>query len=525
MNNELIKNLKEYFDNYEESVKIFDSGNKERKRYPCYNSFYAIKNIIKKLSENNELYLDMKHSNTEFTTNFSMKLEPTMAIYYNDNSKICYKGDGIYVYIMYPNKELREINISIELGYRDRFKNMDNTYIECINNIKKLIPKEYIKKFNTGNLRNIISQNINIKMINDFEKIILEMFKIYKIIIKRINEIDGKNYEERYNKFIELISKGECKVVDIYEKDISYNTIYYGIPGSGKSYYIKNKLLEELQIKEYERVTFYPEYTYSDFIGTYKITSDKENPIKPEAGPFTRMLIKALKDEDNNNYALVIEELNRGNAEAIFGDIFQLLDRENGESEYHINNDFIKECMQKEKIKREEIKIPKNLYIIATINTSDQNVFSLDTAFGRRWNYERIDDAFSIEHDEEKYSEKYIKGFANIKWNDFRTSINETILKPENNIWNREDKQLGLFYISKDQLYTKEQKQDKEGYEKKRKEFVYKIIRYLWFDVFKNEEEKLINALNNTNLIEKEIKICYSFDELAKQIIELDEIE
>lgn len=524
MNKELIENLKEYFDNYEESVKMFDSGNRLKSKYPCYKSFYIIKDIIKKISENNELYLDMKHSNTEFTTSYSRKFEPTMAIYYNDNSKKCRKGDGIYVHIMYPNKELKEIKISIELGYIERFKDMDSTYIECINNIKELIPKEYREKFNSNNDKNIISQNINIKMINDFEKTILEMFEIYKIIIKRINEIEGKNYEERYNKFIELISKGKCKVVDINKKNISYNTIYYGIPGSGKSYYIKNKLLKELQIKEYERVTFYPEYTYSDFIGTYKITSDKENPIKPEAGPFTRMLIKALKDDDNNNYALVIEELNRGNAEAIFGDIFQLLDRENGESEYHINNDFIKECMQKEKIIKEEIKIPKNLYIIATINTSDQNVFSLDTAFGRRWNYERIDDNFSIEYDEEKYSEKYIKGFINIKWNDFRTSINEAILKPENNIWNREDKQLGLFYISKDQLYTKEQEQDIEDEEEERKKFVYKVIRYLWFDVFKNEEEKLINALNNTNLIENELKTCHSFDELAKQIIELGEI-
>ena len=129
----------------------------------------------------------------------------------------------------------------------------------------------------------------------------------------------------------------------------------------------------------------------------------------------------------------------------------------------------------------------------------------------------RIDDYFSIEYDKEKYSEKYIKGFSNIKWNDFRTSIKEAILDPENNIWNKEDKQLGLFYISKNQLRA--EKQNTEDEEEERRKFVYKVIRYLWFDVFKNEEEKLINVLNSTNLTEEELKLCYSFDELARQII------
>ena len=285
-------------------------------------------------------------------------------------------------------------------------------------------------------------------------------------------------------------------------------------------------MLNELKVKEYERIIFYPEYTYSDFVGTYRITANKENSIKQVAGPFTRILIKALKDE-SSNYALVIEEMNRGNAEAIFGDIFQLLDRNNGESEYNIDNDFIKECMQQEGMQK-ETKIPRNLFLIATINTSDQNVFNLDTAFGRRWNYIRVDDEFSIDHDEEEYSEKYIKGFINVKWNDFRTKINEAILDPENNIWNREDKQLGLFYISKDLLYSKvqEKKEDIDDEQEEREKFVYNVIKYLWFDIFKNEEERLINVLNKkTNLIEGELKLCHSFDELAKQIINLGDID
>ncbi len=526
MNNELIENLKEYFNSYEEAVRMHESGNKKRKKYPSYVPFYNIKKIIKKISEENKLYLDMRHSCTEFTTSYSRKYEPTMAIYYNDYSKKCRKGDGIYVYIMYPNKESKVIKISIELGYKERFTNSDEIYEECIKNIKNMIPKEYKEKFNTKNNRNVISVEINENEINDFEKILLEIFDIYKVIIAKINELDGKNYEEKYNEFIKEISNGKSNITNLLENNISYNTIYYGIPGSGKSYYIKNELLKELEIKEYERIIFYPEYTYSDFVGTYKITSNKENSIKPVAGPFTRILIKALKNE-NKNYALIIEEMNRGNAEAIFGDIFQLLDRNNGESEYNIDNDFIKECMQQEGMQK-ETKIPRNLFLIATINTSDQNVFNLDTAFGRRWNYIRVDDEFSIDHDEEEYSEKYIKGFINVKWNDFRTKINEAILDPENNIWNREDKQLGLFYISKDLLYSKvqEKKEDIDDEQEEREKFVYNVIRYLWFDIFKNEEERLINVLNKkTNLIEGELKLCHSFDELAKQIINLGDID
>ena len=516
MNDELIENLKEYFNSYEDAIKEFESSGKVVGS-KWHNTFRAIRDNIKEI-----LNLD---NNITFATMYSKKFNPTMAFYYNDKSKKYNKTDGIYIYITYPNNELKEITISIELGRKIRFTDNDDTYEECIKNIRTLIPKKYKEKFNTRYARNVISAAININEISDFEKILLNMFEIYKIIIKKINETNGKNYEEKYNNFISLISNGKCNAIKIPEKTNSYNTIYYGIPGSGKSYYIKNELLKELKIEEYERIIFYPEYTYSDFVGTYKITSDKENPIKPVAGPFTKMLIKALKNE-SNNYALIIEEMNRGNAEAIFGDVFQLLDRKNGESEYNINNDFIKECMRQEEIKQEEIKIPKNLFLIATINTSDQNVFNLDTAFGRRWNYIRIDDDFSIEHDEEEYSKKYIKGFINVKWNDFRTSINKAILDPENNIWNREDKQLGLFYISKEQLYSEKENLDidEEDEIEERKKFVYKVIRYLWFDVFRSEEEKLINVLNKNNLI-KELKLCLSFDKLAKQIIRLGETD
>ena len=131
MNNELVENLKEYFNNYEESVRMLESGNKARSTYPSYKFFYKIKEIIKEISYKNGLYLDMKHNSTEFTTIYSNKYEPTMAIYYTDNSKKCSKEDGIYVYIMYPNKELKK---SLYLLNLDIVKDLKTKMI-CMKNV------------------------------------------------------------------------------------------------------------------------------------------------------------------------------------------------------------------------------------------------------------------------------------------------------------------------------------------------------------------------------------------------------
>ena len=129
MNKELIENLNDYFDTYKESIRILESGIKERSKYPSYGHFYRIKDIVKEIATKNGLYLDTKHSNTEFTTMGSRKYWPKMAIYYNDNSKKFSYEDGVYVYIMYPNKDSKEIIISIELGHNQRFSNKDDIYI------------------------------------------------------------------------------------------------------------------------------------------------------------------------------------------------------------------------------------------------------------------------------------------------------------------------------------------------------------------------------------------------------------
>ena len=186
------------------------------------------------------------------------------------------------------------------------------------------------------------------------------------------------------------------------------NVIVYGVPGSGKSYKVKHEYLAGLGEEQHERVVFHPDYTYSDFVG--QILPEKGDngslTYKFNPGPFTRIMKKAYESPDKK-FVLVIEEINRGNAPAIFGDIFQLLDREKegdeeGFSEYSITNHEIgRELFDDEDAK---IKIPSNLSIIATMNTSDQNVFTLDNAFQCIWNMGQVANVF----DKSKKAEKAI---------------------------------------------------------------------------------------------------------------------
>ena len=169
-----------------------------------------------------------------------------------------------------------------------------------------------------------------------------------------------------------------------------------------------------------------------------------------------------------------------------------------------------------------KIKMPKNLTILATINTSDQNVFNLDTAFGRRWEYVHVTDNFLTENhitltdEAQKFENDNIKGF-NIQWSEFRNAINNAILASDN-IWNKEDKRLGKFYISGDMLCDKEDFSFlEESYEnnKVRARFLNKVLRYLWFDVFKSDHSELIDD-DNINSFEQLVdKLKKSSDALS----------
>lgn len=292
--------------------------------------------------------------------------------------------------------------------------------------------------------------------------------------------------------------------------------IYFGAPGTGKSHEIKD------QIKKHKsfRITFHPDTDYSSFVGAYKPTSvevpmltplgDKAIPMKDVDGneltenkiiytyvkqAFLNSYVEAWKERENENpqpVFLVIEEINRGNCAQIFGDIFQLLDRNDaGFSDYaivpdtdlsrHVKKDLEKlviadrekinaiyeECeadMVDKVLKGEVLLLPNNLYIWATMNTSDQSLFPIDSAFKRRWDWKYIKIADAHKNWQIKI------GTKTYDWWQFVQAINYFVFDATQS----EDKNLGYFFAkAKDSIINAET-------------FVSKVIFYLYTDVFKD---------------------------------------
>ncbi len=305
------------------------------------------------------------------------------------------------------------------------------------------------------------------------------------------------------------------------EFDFPLQQIFYGAPGTGKSHRIK-EIIKEHGIDEKEQVirtTFHPDSDYSTFVGCYKpimksvpqtyvvegnekpVMADKDNQATkdeivydytPQA--FVQAYTKAWTT--NEPVILVIEEINRGNCAQIFGDIFQLLDRGNDNvSEYEITPDqalenYLKEYFAAfddldEQIKTGKImKLPANLYIWATMNTSDQSLFPIDSAFKRRWEWKYIkitwpykkneDGSFKTDENGEKVHFNYsIEGDHD--WWKFLQQINAIIDKMTNSA----DKQLGYFFAkAKDDIISFAKKiKDKDENEKE-------VIGHLTFPEF-----------------------------------------
>ncbi|KRF39829.1 AAA family ATPase [Paenibacillus sp. Soil787] len=251
------------------------------------------------------------------------------------------------------------------------------------------------------------------------------------------------------------------------------NLIVYGAPGTGKSHFLENN---STVLKEnVTRITFHPEYTYYDFIGSYKPVTIyrkidgtfSEEPMgeplidyKFIPGPFTLALENAL-EKTGEMHMLLIEEINRANAAAVFGDLFQLLDRNDaGESVYRIKSD----SHILKYLKRREIFIPSNLHLFATMNSADQGVYVLDSAFKRRWNfmYMPIQFTASTKHFDELVS---YEG-SHVPWWRFVTAINKKLGQLNIN----EDKHIGPYFM-------------KPGEPSKPENIASKLLIYLWDDV------------------------------------------
>lgn len=291
-------------------------------------------------------------------------------------------------------------------------------------------------------------------------------------------ELNNKFYKLPTNTKVDLKKLIEIKDSHAEERKTgAENILLYGVPGAGKSYTIKTQYCSDERYME--RVVFHPDYTYSDFVGQILPRIEENDKLKYifTPGPFTKMLKKA-EDDPDNYYYLVIEELNRGNAPAIFGEIFQLLDRKDeeggypaneiGESEYGISNyDVAKEVYSDE---MHQVRIPSNMYVFATMNTADQNVFTLDTAFQRRWNMKQIENRFETS----EHSKDQIPG-TKISWGAFATVINDLVIEINTDMASSEDKRLGTYFAKKKELEVDR--------------FPEKVLKYLWDDAFRMDKE------------------------------------
>lgn len=305
------------------------------------------------------------------------------------------------------------------------------------------------------------------------------------------------------------------------ETEFEKNRIVFGAPGTGKSYKLKEdseKLLKE-NPRSIERVTFHPDYTYSQFVGTYKPVSDASGDIRYKfvPGPFMRVYVEALRSGRTDNpqpYLLLVEEINRARVAAVFGDVFQLLDRDdNGVSEYEIQTtedvrNYLADELGGTPDKYEKLQIPNNMFIWATMNSADQGVFPMDTAFKRRWSFQYI----GINDSEEKVKDYVIPvGAGNskkyIKWNLLRKGINE-ILSDECKV--NEDKLLGPFFLSKDLLANAVNDTTKE--DTFIKAFESKVIMYLFEDVMKMNPDKIFKGYAKQNGKKIYSEICKAFE-------------
>lgn len=425
-------------------------------------------------------------------------------------------------------------------------------------------------------------------------------------------------------------------------KDICFNTnikcssprnrIIFGAPGTGKSFLINNELtdlLNEFNVGDdnYERVTFHPDYSYANFVGTYKpvmvensthhsvddntrkvleILNDKnkdaqtkydsiyetckshgvkdatriptllgiigtgendfvgkmqdgteagtkatdstevfrkhgvalgkyvqlktvetktsEISYKYVPGPFMRMYVEALRnaqkvakgDEEPRPFLLIIEEINRANVAAVFGDVFQLLDRKNNVSEYPIQaSEDIKQYLAEQlggNLKDyAKIRIPDNMFIWATMNSADQGVFPMDTAFKRRWDFTYL----GIDDNDEELKDKFVSMIHHgeqkfVEWNSLRMAINEFLANEKIN----EDKQLGPYFIAKDIVVPATGNEINK--DKFNNVFKHKVLMYLFDDAAKQKRSKLFEGIPTES--SRYSKICKAFEEKGVDI-------
>lgn len=323
------------------------------------------------------------------------------------------------------------------------------------------------------------------------------------------------------------ISESDTSVeqAPVLDSGLPFNLIYFGAPGTGKSYQLGLRAEEEFSSSKggVTRVTFHPDYTYAQFVGCYKPISAISDEGKHEVyydftpGPFVDVLVKAMKHPDSK-YVLLIEEINRANPAAVFGDVFQLLDRNgSGKSEYpiRVSQDLGKYLYHAFKYRRvdegdadvlkdlecseecvDSIIIPSNMYLWATMNSADQGVFPMDTAFKRRWDFHYM----SVDEGQEGIAGYHVPVPDNgtvkyVKWNDLRKAINKLLVGCKVN----EDKLIGPYFLKRNVLENESLFMDT---------FKDKVLLYLFEDAAKMKRGDVFQS----GAAATYSQVCESFD-------------
>lgn len=380
------------------------------------------------------------------------------------------------------------------------YKNYTDTTIDSYINA--------LKQIDTKCITDIQDNIFKIDSINLFDKLITAFKSSGSFVdYNRKYKNHGPASIECYREFLAILKLSK-----------PHQRIFFGAPGTGKSYKL-NQEAKRYFVDKFKRVTFHPNYMYGNFVGQYKPYPADDNSEKITykfvPGILINQLVEALKNPDKN-YLVIIEEINRANVAAVFGDLFQLLDRNsNGESEYNIaitkelqdyfrNEAFLDESLNESIQKKlgddfSTLYFPNNLYIWATMNSADQGVMPMDTAFKRRWDftYLGVNDAVDDNSDE---FESYIfsGGDGLYKWNDYREQINDRLSKL--NI--PEDKLLGPYFLSKNVLSN----EDKSYISEVLKD---KVLMYLYEDAARAFRGKLFKE----GTFGTYSQLCKAFDE------------
>lgn len=381
----------------------------------------------------------------------------------------------------------------IAKAVKDPYVSNDRIYveIEIYNFVKPLEKDVWVKtmRVKQDGLKTPVNENYGINS-RYLQRMNLPSFN-YVLDEAEKNDAD-KNIVSDIRKMIP-----EGVIPDIFsDKSEIIQKILFGAPGTGKSFKIEDPVkgycLKDVDVSRKFRTTFHPDYDYAQFVGAYKPKKESSGITyafvpqvfaKAYATAWKQYIAAGKASTDENQVYLVIEEINRGNCAQIFGDIFQLLDRDSeGFSQYSIdadcdfaewlktNDNGLKSVWPayEEKIGDGKLKLPPNLNILATMNTSDQSLFPMDSAFKRRFDWEYV----PINYNMPKADFKVGEGNLSFDWLHFLKKANADI----RSVTESEDKQMGEFFIKpKDKGYVSLE------------EFRSKVLFYLWDTVYKDE--------------------------------------